>query len=252
VRLVTFNMLHGRSPEDGRVLPDRLADALAELSPDVLALQEVDRDQPRSGRVDFTALAGAAMGAVDTRFAAAIAGTPGEVWAAATGTEQPGAAAYGVALLSRLPVSCWQLTRLRALPVPAPVIVPRRRLPLLTRDEPRVGIAAVVHTPHGPLTVATTHLSFVHGWNLVQLQHLRRALRELPGPRVLMGDLNLPAAVVRRVTGWRPLVDGPTFPADHPRVQLDHVLADGAVPPVRAARVVRLPLSDHRAAVVDF
>jgi endonuclease/exonuclease/phosphatase family metal-dependent hydrolase len=49
VRLATFNLLHGQSLDDGQVRADRLHAAVAHLDADVLALQEVDRDQPRSG-----------------------------------------------------------------------------------------------------------------------------------------------------------------------------------------------------------
>ena len=42
-----------------------------------LALQEVDRDQPRSQMTDLTLVAAEAMGAVSHHFAAALAGTPG-------------------------------------------------------------------------------------------------------------------------------------------------------------------------------
>ena len=52
-------------------------------------------------------------------------------------------------------------------------------------------MVAQLDTPLGPLTVANTHLSFVPGWNRVQLRHLVRDLRGFPGPRVLMGDLNM-------------------------------------------------------------
>jgi endonuclease/exonuclease/phosphatase family metal-dependent hydrolase len=50
----------------------------------------------------------------------------------------------------------------------------------------------------------------------------------------------------------RPLVEQPTFPADHPREQLDHVLARGEVGRVVDAGVHDLPLSDHRALSVDL
>ena len=65
MRLVTFNILHGRSPADGRVDIDRFAAAVASLDADVLALQEVDRLQERSEYADFTAVAAEAMGATD-------------------------------------------------------------------------------------------------------------------------------------------------------------------------------------------
>ncbi|HEX2284659.1 MAG TPA: endonuclease/exonuclease/phosphatase family protein, partial [Mycobacterium sp.] len=93
MRMATFNILHGRSVHDGIVHRDRLVDSIRQLDPDVLALQEVDLDQPRSGNSDLTATAAAAMGAVSHRFVAALSGTPGATWMAATGSEQPGTAA---------------------------------------------------------------------------------------------------------------------------------------------------------------
>ena len=76
---------------------------------------------------------------------------------------------YGIALISRYPVLRWQITRLPAAPIRSPVYVPKAGL-LLLKDEPRVLLAAVVETPRGPVTVATTHLSFVPGWNVRQLR----------------------------------------------------------------------------------
>ena len=112
IRMATFNILHGRSVHDGAVELDRFAESVRRLDADVLALQEVDCDQPRSAMADLTAVAAEAMGAVTHRFVAAIAGTPGATWMAATGREQPGTAAYGIALLSRYPVRSWQVVRL--------------------------------------------------------------------------------------------------------------------------------------------
>ena len=104
MRLATFNILNGRSLDDDHVDVDRFADAIRSLDADVLALQEVDRDQPRSLGTDLTAVAAETMGAVAHRFVAALSGVPGVTWQAATGDEQPGTAAYGIALLSRFPV----------------------------------------------------------------------------------------------------------------------------------------------------
>lgn len=106
-----------------------------------------------------------------------------------------------------------------------------------------------MQAPSGELSVATTHLSFVPGWNSVQL---RRALAAIPVPLVLMGDLNMSGNRPAALTGYRPLVRAASFPADEPTRQLDHVLARGPLPPVRVAGARQLPLSDHRALIVEL
>lgn len=236
MRVASFNILHGRSPADGVVDPDRLRVAVERLDADVLGLQEVDRAQPRSHGLDLTAIAADAMGAAHARFTPALIGTPGSGWRPATLDSDPAAPAYGVALLSRLPVRRWHTVRLPALPVRKP------------RDEPRVAVGADL----GDLNVFTTHLSFLPPWNRVQLVRLLMSLRQVPGPQVLTGDLNIAGALPWVLREWRPLVDEVTFPAAAPRLQLDHVLVRRFSPGVRSVEVVELPLSDHRAVVVDL
>ena len=254
MRLASFNILNGRALSDGRVDAGRLRDAVALLDADVLGLQEVDRGQPRSHGLDLTAEAAAAMGG-EGRFAPAILGTPGEQWRPAgdgdTGDTGP---AYGIGLVSRFPVTRWLVTRLPSAPVRSPILIPGpQRKVLWLRDEPRVLVAAVLETPDGPLTVANTHLSFVPGWNGAQLRRAVRAVRQLPGPRVLLGDLNLPGALPRWLTGWTPLVATPTYPAPDARVQLDHVLAHGrGLPRVTGSGAREMALSDHRALIGDL
>ncbi|GAA4974137.1 endonuclease/exonuclease/phosphatase family protein [Actinoplanes utahensis] len=253
MRLATFNLLHGRSLSDGTVHADRIHAAIADLDADVLGLQEVDRAQPRSGLLDLAALAADALGATTHRFAAAVVGTPGERWEPWHSGADIAHPQYGIALVSRYPVVRWQVTSLPAAPVRSPVYVPDGGL-LLLRDEPRVLLAAVLDTPDGPLTVGTTHLSFVPGWNVRQLRAAVRALRALPGPRVLLGDLNMPSGPVRAFTGWRSLARAATFPSPSPKTQLDHVLADprsaGHLGRVVQVRTPHAPVSDHRPLVV--
>ena len=250
MRFATFNILHGRTVTDGIVDLDRLRAAIRAIDADVLAMQEVDCDQPRSDLADLTAVAAEAMGAVSHRFVAALSGTPGATWIAATGREQPGTAAYGIALLSRYPVTSWRVVRLPVLRSRVPVWFRGDRRPKVVSDEPRVAVAAVIEGPAGPMTVATTHLSFVPGWNVVQLRRLVRALAGTREPMVLTGDLNLEPRQVARVSGLRGIATAPTFPADVPTRQLDHVHVRGPLAAVGPAESVRLPLSDHRALVV--
>jgi endonuclease/exonuclease/phosphatase family metal-dependent hydrolase len=237
MRMATFNILHGRSVHDGCVNLERLSSCIRRIDPDVLALQEVDCDQPRSSLADLTAIAAAAMGATAHRFVAAIAGTPGGTWMAATGSEQPGTAAYGIALLSRYPAISWQVLRLP-------------RIPFLD-EEPRAAMVAQLDTRCGVMTVANTHLSFVPGWNRVQLRRLMRDLRGLPGPRVLMGDLNMSLSGAIRWSGLRPLASVPTFPSNSPDRQLDHVLTDHPDLVVKQISSPVLPFSDHRPLIID-
>ena len=254
MRLATFNLLNGTSLSDGRVEAARLHEAVRMLRADVVGLQEVDRGQSRSHGLDLTAEVAEASGAEHFRFVPALVGTPGGDWRAAHDhdTHDTASAHYGVGLVSRWPVREWHVVRLPAARVRSPIVLPGTRTVVWLRDEPRVGLAAVVESPLGPMTVATTHLSFVPVWNGVQLRTLVAALAELPGPRVLLGDLNMPGGLPRWLSRWTSLARTPTYPAWEPRIQLDHVLASGDLPPVTAVETPVLPLSDHRALLVEL
>jgi endonuclease/exonuclease/phosphatase family metal-dependent hydrolase len=243
----TWNIFAGRTWDGARVDLDLVLATLRRLDADLVAVQEVDRDQERSHRADQARQLGEALG-MDWRYAPALLGPPGQLhgWRpAAPGEDDPGGAAYGIALLSRLPLERAET-----------VLLPRSG-----REEPRVAVVAALAGEGGGLTVAGTHLSNVPGSNLVQLRALQRHLDGLGGPRLLLGDLNLwwPAVRLLSRPGWRPLVRGATFRnrppgSPGPMVQLDHVLAAGAGHTLRAlrARIVSGPVSDHRAVVVEL
>lgn len=251
MRVATFNILHGRSPVDDRVDVDRYAKAVHELDADVLALQEVDRNQARSENADLTTAAAEAMGASEHRFVAALSGSPGATWIGATGEEQPDAAAYGIALLSRYPVRAWEVIRLPSVPVRVPMFFEGSRKPVLVRDEPRVAVAALVDTPLGEVMMVNTHLSFIDWWNRRQLRTLMQSLSSTDVPVVLMGDLNMGPDRATGITHMRPLAEHLTFPAQEPREQLDHILLQGHLDAATRSEVHDLPLSDHRALSVD-
>jgi endonuclease/exonuclease/phosphatase family metal-dependent hydrolase len=219
VRVATFNVQHARRP-DGAVDVDALANACAGLAADVLALQEVDRSVPRSGRRDL---------------AAEVARRCGAAFAFASARPLDGGA-YGNAVLVR-----GRIGEVRAL-----------RLPRRGRREPRGALLARVVVAGTALGVAATHLGTDQTESARQLAAVLRALRDLPRPWLLLGDLNRhPDQVLDAVTGaGLDLVGGPpTYPAGAPVARIDHVALAG----LRAERVdvVPAPVSDHRPLVVE-
>ena len=259
MRVATFNLLHGQSVADGSVDESALREAAAALNGDVVGLQEVDRGQQRSHLVDQTAAVADALGARHWRFVPALRGTPGNNsgWTQSSDDEDRDIAnnqpTYGVGLVSRLPVLSWHVRRFGPAPVGMPLMVPGSPGLTHVRDEPRVGVAAVLDGRSGPLTVVSAHLSFMPGWNVAQLRTLARWARGFPGPRLLIGDFNLPGAVPRVATRWAQLARTATYPSWRPRVQFDHVLADGIdETAVRDVQVMRLGVSDHCALAVDL
>lgn len=213
LRLATFNVQHGQTP-GGDVDIALLARACAALSADVLALQEVDRNLRRSHDADTAAEVAAAC-RMTSVYGPAIAIRGGE---------------YGNALLVRGSIEDVEVVA-------------------VADAEPRSAILARVQVAGVALSVCATHLG-LRGAAEAQLPGLVDALHARPGPRVLLGDLNLDAPVVAALAGGFVRVDSEhTWPAKVPRRTIDHVLLDGLV--ATTAVVVPLPVSDHRALVVE-
>jgi endonuclease/exonuclease/phosphatase family metal-dependent hydrolase len=253
LRFGTFNLLHGLVVATGTVRESDLWDAVRSLDTDVLALQEVDRGQERSHKIDQAAVAADAMSAQWWRFAPVLNGTPGSLWVPADPLSDPPGPAYGIALASRLPVLSWHARSFPAGPVRLPLSVPGQRGLRPVADHPRAALGAVLIGPDGPFTVVATHLSFVPGWNVRQLRSIARWLTTMPAPRLMLGDLNLPGVLPSLIGRQTQLAHAATYPSWRPRVQIDHVLADGlGMTTVRAVSVQRLPISDHAALTVDI
>jgi endonuclease/exonuclease/phosphatase family metal-dependent hydrolase len=159
---------------------------------------------------NLAAIVAEAMERIDHRFIAALAGTPGARWVEAGETPVTGPA-FGNAVFSRYPVRAWEVLRMPAagphvnLPLPGP------RPAAVIGEEPRVALIADIETPRGFMRVASTHLSFLPGCNLVQLRRLTRYMERGKPPALIMGDLNLPGGVPTAITGYRPLARHRTF-----------------------------------------
>jgi endonuclease/exonuclease/phosphatase family metal-dependent hydrolase len=257
VRVGTLNLASGRDAAGRSVDAVALRAALADVDVDVLAVQEVDVGQPRSGQVDQPAEVAAALGATDWRFAAAVAGTPDPFrsWRPVDPPvlRGPGDDAvgphYGIALVSRLPVRRWSVLALGAgrakLPLRAPDPRTGRTRWWWFPDEPRLAIAAELDG----CTVVGTHLSFAPHTAVPQLLRVRRWAATLPGAVLLAGDLNLVGPLPATVFGAPRLVSEPSYPAAAPRVQFDHVLGPATVDP-QLPEVRQLALGDHRLVTV--
>ena len=161
LRISTFNLLHGLDVRSRQVDLDAAAEAVDKLDADVVAVQEVDRGLSRSGEVDQVAELAARLDRTGV-FAPALLGDPTLRWIRGPGADpDPGGPAYGIGLLSRLPVT------IAALPGGGPGQArPRRpdsrRPPILYRDgEPRAALRVTVEAPWGPVAVTTAHLTFV-------------------------------------------------------------------------------------------
>jgi endonuclease/exonuclease/phosphatase family metal-dependent hydrolase len=284
MRVVSANLLFGMSLSDGTSNAERMCASLRELRPDVLGIQEVDRNQSRSMGIDQTQCIAESLGAADYRFVPAIIGEPGGQWRPANNDDRVSepytsgpetepisregqfedSPAYGIGLILRVPALRWHTMQLTGSRVVSPIMMPGTKKVIWLRDEPRVLVAAEIEpTPTSPFrTIATTHLSFVPGVNVRQLRQVKAALKLLPGPRLLLGDLNLPGPPARLVMrGWTSLLRAPTYPSPDPKIQFDHFFTDATrmtraseemtAPIASQATVEEMAFSDHRAILLD-
>lgn len=245
-RVLSLNLQHGLSRAGEATSETELADAVGGLDVDVVALQEVDLGQPRSGGIDQASVVAEALGLPHVRFAATLGGDVRRAAVSPPRWGAPGGAGYGLAIASRWPVLAWFVKPLPRLPTRYPVVKDRR--PRLRADEQRGALAAVLQTPTGQLSVASAHLSLLAPVAVVQSRALLRAMATMPTPAIVCGDLDLDPWLLDPLSpGWR-LPRARTFPAAQPRRQIDHVLVRGAE--VATVESVELPISDHRGLLV--
>ena len=228
LRAMTFNIqsgLHGL---------DRVAEVIRKASPDVVALQEVDRGTRRANGLDQ---------------AHELAKRTGLTHSAHFATTRMAGGEYGVALVSRFPI---RSTRFYELPTPRGL-------------EPRGVAHAVLDLDGQDISVYVTHLTNLPRRSELRFDQARfiaRLVRDDPRPVLLMGDLNDAPDSPALLHLKRRLADafarkgrGPdeTYPLPSllPDLRLDYVLSS----PELAARdvyVLREVASDHYPVIADF
>ena len=203
LRVVTYNIYGGR----GRMTDDDLAaltKVLSTLKPDLVALQEVDRNTARSRKKDVSLILGKSLG-MHSMFGAAMPLSGGE---------------YGDAILSR-----WPMT-------PAEHIA----LPSSPDREKRNLIAARIEIPEirgGPIWFGSTHFDHIEGDTdrLPQAKAVVEVIHQAGMPGVVAGDFNCePDSEPFRIMSAA-LLDTrkdhprPTYSSDKPQINIDGVLA---------------------------
>jgi endonuclease/exonuclease/phosphatase family metal-dependent hydrolase len=197
MRVISWNLLHGQkipptNSQDWQAEVVSAAKKVAdELQPNFIALQEVDYFQSRS---DFS-------------------------------IDKNPKASYGIALATNWPIKKLYVKKLGRSIIGMPLLIPKDdgkgvRF-IYVKDEPRVALIAELENGY---TIATTHLSFVPGVNVFQLNKLSSYLKKLPGLALLTGDLNLPANLPSKFSGFKSLISQATYPSWKPKIQFDYIM----------------------------
>lgn len=217
LRVATFNVHHCEGA-DGIVDLARTAGAVAQVGPDVIGLQELDRDMARSGRADQPDNLAQRLG-MEMRFFPTLTRSRGE---------------YGLAIGATA-----RLDDARFVP-----------LPRLGEEEPRGAITA---TCSGGLKVVVTHLSTDRKARPVQLAALAAIAAGMDGPTVVMGDLNLGSRSLTplRRLGFRAALGHSTLPWSLVRRQIDHILVSSEVELIRSW-TIPTDASDHSPLVAEL
>jgi endonuclease/exonuclease/phosphatase family metal-dependent hydrolase len=227
IRIVQYNVRMGYDP-DGTFAVEALAETIADLDPDIVVLNEVDRGWLTTGSHDTLRILGRHL-ALPYRFGPAA----DEV--------------LGNAVLSRFPVTDVRVERLS------------RGRDAMARSQLTVVVEAA---PDLPIAIVGTHLSHVDVQGDTRLPQARTVaanvarLRDRGLPVVVAGDLNAEPGSAELATFGelvRPAHDRglPTYPSWAPERQIDHVLVSSDLTVVSAARVIAHH-SDHLGLVVEL
>ncbi|MEX1185732.1 MAG: endonuclease/exonuclease/phosphatase family protein [Gemmatimonadaceae bacterium] len=234
VNVLVYNIHAGKDAKGAGNLP-RVAELVRATGADVALLQEVDINTRRSGRVDQPSVLSELTG-MRPVFGKTLDYDGGQ---------------YGIAVLTRWPVTHDTLFRLRVTP---------RQERAGGSYEPRGVLHVLIATPHGPLHILNTHLdpSANDGFRRQEAATVLRLADQLrsSGETVFIGgDLNSnPDSRVLEMfidAGWNDAWDGcgegegKTFPYDTPVKRIDYLLLGPAATCVWT-EVLATDASDHR------
>jgi len=241
LRVISWNLLHGQKipPTNSQDWQAELASAAKrvadQLKPNFIALQEVDYFQSRSDLTNQTKVIAQSMQLKYWAYLPTLIGTPGEKWRRVkdlknsiitqSSLDKNPKASYGIALATNWPIKKLHVKKLGRSIIGMPLLIPRDdgkgvRF-IYVKDEPRVALIAELENG---FTIATTHLSFVPGVNIFQLNKLSFFLKKIPGLALLTGDLNLPANLPSKLSGFKSLVSQATYPSWKPKIQFDYIM----------------------------
>lgn len=165
IKVMSYNVHHCNPPSKNDVIDiDAIAKTIARENPDLVALQEIDVNVNRSGKKDQLHEIAARAGYEFFYFSKAIDYDGGD---------------YGVAILSRYPLSETQTFRL---PTEAS-----------TKGEPRVLSLATISLPGGrKIKFGSTHFDAQHPATnrLLQAKEINRISGDIKMPLIIAGDFN--------------------------------------------------------------
>ena len=266
MRVISWNLLHGQKipPTDSQnwqmELESAAKNVAEKMQPDFLALQEVDNFQSRSGGINQSKLIAEVMQLKYWAYLPTLIGTPGEKWrkvkdlsraiVTAENYQSNNGPSYGIALATKHPIKKLYVKKLGRSLVGMPLLIPKDNGKgvrfIYVKDEPRVALIAELENG---FTIATTHLSFVPGVNIFQLNKLSSYLKKLAGISVLAGDLNLPANLPSKLSGFRSVLSQSTYPSWGPKIQFDYIMARKSL--LKTSRVIHEEIKSTSPGISD-
>ncbi len=225
IRVMSYNVRHCSPPATGLIDIDGTAAAIKNQNPDIVALQEIDVNTGRDGKIDEAAALGKKTG-MEVYFGKAIDYDGGE---------------YGVAILSKYPITN--------------AVVHKLPTQESTKGEHRVLLTAEIHLPGGKnIMFGTTHLD-AQGPPTnrdLQIQEIINIAKTIKLPFILAGDLNAQPGtnVINQLDQHFTRscqTCGFTIPADKPNKTIDYIsFTPGSYFKIISHEVIVEPkVSDH-------